>query len=123
MGKMSDLAVLLDELAAAGKELEEWAHKLVQTASQLRSVISAGEASPQAKAPEAKPEPTPEVKPEPVKEYTKEEVRAILANLSQSGFRAETKALVKKYSDGGSLTDVPPERYPELVAEAEALNA
>ena len=123
MGKMSDLAVLLDELAAAGKELEECAHKLVQTASQLRSVISADEAAPQAEASEVREEASPEMKPEPVKEYTKEEVRAILSTLSQSGFRAETKALVKKYSDGGSLTDVPPEKYPDLIAEAEALNA
>ena len=86
-------------------------------------MISADEAAPQAEASEVREEPSPEMKLEPVKEYTKEEVRAILSTLSQSGFRAETKTLVKKYSDGDSLTDVPPEKYPELIAEAEALNA
>ena len=56
------------------------------------------------------------------KAYTKEEVRAILADLSQNGFRNEAKALVRKYSDGGSLTDIDPAKYPDLVAEAEALH-
>ena len=56
------------------------------------------------------------------KTYTKEEVRAILADLSQNGFRSEAKTLVRKYSDGGSLTDIDPAKYPDLVAEAEALH-
>lgn len=39
----------------------------------------------------------------------------MLADLSQSGHRDEAKALVKKYADGGSLTDIDPARYPDLV--------
>ena len=49
----------------------------------------------------------------------KEEVRAMLADLSQSGHRDEAKALVKKYADGGSLTDIDPARYPDLVQEVQ----
>ena len=55
--------------------------------------------------------------------YTKEEVRALLADLSQNGFRNEAKELVRKYSNGGSLTDIDPAKYPELVAEAEGYHA
>ena len=70
-------------------------------------------------------EPVPATEPEPAppKAYTKEEVRAILADLSQNGFRNEAKALVRKYSDGGSLTDIDPANYPDLVAEAEGYHA
>ena len=31
------------------------------------------------------------------------------------------KAIVKKYGNGGSLTDVPEESYPDLVKEVEGL--
>ena len=43
----------------------------------------------------------------------------MLADLSQSGHRDEAKALVKKYADGGSLTDIDPARYPDLVQEVQ----
>jgi hypothetical protein len=63
--------------------------------------------------------------PEPaVKTYSKEDVRALLAakaNESGGQFKAQVKAIVKKYADGGSLTDVPAESYPALVKEVEGL--
>lgn len=57
----------------------------------------------------------------PAKVYTYEEVRAILAEKSRTGFRAEVKALltahgVKQLSE---VTD--PDVYAALVAEAEAI--
>ena len=55
------------------------------------------------------------------KTYTKEEVRSVLAGLAQNGYREESKALVRRYADGGSLTDVPPERYADLIREAEEI--
>lgn len=67
--------------------------------------------------PEQEPEKAPEPEAPAPKTYTKEEVRAMLADLSQSGHRDEAKALVKKYADGGSLTDIDPARYPDLVQE------
>ena len=36
-------------------------------------------------------------------------------------FKAQVKAIVKKYGNGGSLTDVPAESYPALVSEVEGL--
>lgn len=51
---------------------------------------------------------------------TLEEVRAKLAALSQSGKQAQVKALITKFG-AKKLTDIPPEKYPELLAEAEGL--
>ena len=58
------------------------------------------------------------------KKYTKEEVRAALAAKSSADngkYRNEVKALVKKYSNGGSLTNVNEDDYPSLLAEVEGL--
>ena len=65
--------------------------------------------------------PEPEQAAEPEKVYTYEEVRAILAEKSRTGFRAEVKALltahgVKQLSD---VTD--PQVYAAIVAEAEGI--
>ena len=65
--------------------------------------------------------PEPEQAVEPEKVYTYEEVRAILAEKSRTGFRAEVKALltahgVKQLSD---VTD--PRVYAAIVAEAEGI--
>lgn len=59
--------------------------------------------------------------PEPAKVYTYEEVRAVLAEKSRKGFRAEVKALltahgVKHLSD---VTD--PEVYAAIAAESEGI--
>ena len=59
-----------------------------------------------------------------MRSYSKEEVRALLAAKAKEAggqFKAQVKALVKKYGNGGSLTDVPAESYPALVSEVEGL--
>ena len=114
MSKMSELAAVLDELAEVGGTLIACGEDVVKAVRAIQACFSSEDT-------ESAPEP-PTVEPEP-KTYTKEEVRAMLANLSQAGYRGEAKALVKKYSGGGSLSDVDPARYAELVAEAEALHA
>ena len=119
MSKMNELAMALDEMTEVGNTLITCGKGLIKVASRVRGYIEADTDEP-ASATEA-PEPEPEVAAP--KEYKKEEVRALLADLSQNGFRREVKALVEKYSDGGSLKDISPARYPELVAEAEALHA
>jgi len=52
--------------------------------------------------------------------YTLEQVRAKLASLTQAGKQAEVKALLSLFGVK-KLTDVPPEAYPELMKEAEAI--
>lgn len=63
-----------------------------------------------------------EQKPEaPAKVYTYEEVRAILAKKSRTGFRAEVKALLTKHGVT-QLSDVKePEVFTAIVAEAEEI--
>ena len=132
MSKMSELATALDELTEVGRRLVACGEDLIQAAARVKEFFSAdGEEEPKpvkapgrqrtAKSPE--PEQEPEKTPEPEapvpKTYTKEEVRAMLADLSQSGHRDEAKSLVKKYADGGSLTDIDPARYPDLVQEVQ----
>lgn len=81
--------------------------------------------------PQLKPEPeskqgdpspaTQELEPaESEKEYTLEEVRAKLADLSRGGKQAEVKELLNKFG-AKKLTEVPEEKYPELMNEAEAI--
>lgn len=139
MSKMSELALTLDDLTEVGQRLMACGEDLIKAAARVKECFSAdedetfkpaketGRRRKAAKAPEPEPASEPEaetVPEEPApKTYTKEEVRAMLADLSQSGFRDEAKALVKKYADGGSLTYIDPARYPELVEEAQKYHA
>ena len=136
MSKMSELATALDEMTEVGRTLIICGENLLKAAAHVRSCFTedtsaaveepAPVTEPAAETPATAEEPAPVTEPvaeTPAPEaYTKEEVRAILADLSQNGFRNEAKALVRKYSDGGSLTDIDPAKYPDLVAEAEALH-
>ena len=100
MSKMSELSQVLDDLISCGE-------KMIQTANAIKECFSEDSA----------PEPeTPS--------YSKEDVRALLAakaNEAGGQFKSQVKAIVKKYADGGSLTDVPAESYPALVKEVEGL--
>lgn len=56
--------------------------------------------------------------------YTKEDVRALLsqkAKLDGCKYKTEVKELVAKYSEDGTLTKVPEDKYPELMAELEVV--
>ncbi len=113
MSKMSELSQVLDDLISCGE-------KMIQTANAIKECFSeeAPAAEPEKKAKVPKKEKAPE------KTYSKEDVRAILAakaNEAGGQFKAQVKTIVKKYGNGGSLTDVPAESYPALVEEAEGL--
>lgn len=113
MSKMSELSQVLDDLISC----EE---KMIQTANAIKECFSeeAPAAEPEKKAKTSKKEKAPE------KTYSKEDVRALLAakaNEAGGQFKAQVKAIVKKYGNGGSLTDVPAESYPALVEEVEGL--
>jgi len=62
---------------------------------------------------------TAPTKTEP-EEVTLEMVRTRLAALVQSDKQAQVKELIEKYG-GGKLSEVPPENFPKLLAEAEGL--
>ena len=56
-------------------------------------------------------------KPEESPQYSKEKIRAMLAGLADNGHREEAKALVQKYANGGSFSNIDPARYSELAEE------
>lgn len=123
MSKMSELSLTLDELAETGRRLIECGEQLTKTALSIRECFTGPEPEEADSAQEKVPEHTAEIIPPKVpqaKTYTKEEVRELLARKSVEGFREQAKALVKKYG-GGSLTDIDPASYPDLVKEAEEL--
>lgn len=113
MSKMSELSQVLDDLISCGE-------KMIQTANAIKECFSeeAPAAEPEKKSKAPKKEKAPE------KTYSKEDVRALLAakaNEAGGQFKAQVKAIVKKYGNGGSLTNVPAESYPALVEEVEGL--
>ena len=118
MSKMSELFTTLDELVQVAKNLIECGEALIRIVKHVKEIFSEDEPTAV-----AAPDPEPVAVEAPPRQYTKEEVRAVLAGISQAGFRNEAKALVKKYGNGGSLTDIDPEDYPALIEEAEQYHA
>lgn len=59
-------------------------------------------------------------KEEKPKTVTLEEVRGVLAKLSQNGKQQEVKELIKKFG-GKKLTDISQKKYSELLKEAEVI--
>jgi len=94
--------------------------------SDLRSLADSIEAllgSVEVNAPEAesKAEPKEKVEPEAEeKQPSLEEVRAKLAELSQSGKQTEVKKLITDFG-AKKLSDIPKEKYPELLEKMEEL--
>ena len=115
---LRDLVKILDDLTTCGE-------MAIQTASAIMECFSEDEAPAAIPVKKSKPAKKEAKAPEPaVKTYSKEDVRALLAakaNESGGQFKAQVKALVKKYANGGSLTDIPEDQYPALVEEVEGL--
>lgn len=96
------------------KTLVEVKAELFVLGTAIDSVIEAmgGEETPAA----PKAEPVSQEEPR----FTLEEVRAVLADKSMAGFREEVKALITGLG-ASRLSEVPAEKYKELVEQAEAL--
>lgn len=116
MSKMSELSAMIDNLISCGETLAE-------TGRALKEFYSVTDDAPA--RPEKKKKESPAPKEEPAaKQYSKEEVRGILAkkaNEAEGRHKAEVKAIVRKYGNGGSLTDVDEKDYAALVADVEGL--
>ncbi len=72
--------------------------------------------------PESQPEPEAESQSEPesAPTVTLEQVRAKLAALAQAGKQAQVKKLINDFG-ASKLTEIPAEKYPELLAAAEEI--
>lgn len=116
MSKMSELSQVLDDLVTCGE-------KMIQTANALRECFTSDDAPAENPAEKETPA-TKESKVPVAKTYSKEDVRALLASKANEAggqYKGQVKAIVKKYGNGGSLTDIPTESYPALVKEVEGL--
>lgn len=69
---------------------------------------------------EPTPDPAPETATESASTVTLEEVRAKLAKLSQAGKQAQVKALITQFG-ASKLTEIPAEKYAELMSAAEEI--
>ena len=110
------------------KAINDLAHAVNNVSASINAMA---EFSAIKQQPEPEPAETEQPKPEPDKaeqpkqqekkeEIPLETVRAKLAVLSRSGKKDEVKALLQKFG-ASKLTDVPKEKYPELMAAAEEL--
>ena len=118
MSKTSELSAMIDNLISCGETLAE-------TRQSFEGILFRNRRSNPAK-PEKKTkkqDPAPAEAPAE-KQYSKEEVRGILAkkaNEAEGRFKADVKAIVQKYGNGGSLTNVDPKDYAALVKEVDGL--
>lgn len=105
MGRMNEMAVVIEELKTAAAAINEVAKWLTVTFGGVA---------------EAETVPTPEstIPAKPI--ITLEQVRAVLAEKSHDGFTAEVRALLQKHgADKLSLID--PSEYESLMKDAEEL--
>ena len=117
MGKMSELAAVVEDLSVIGKTLVGVGEDLIRTAARVRECFSEDEC---AAAVQRDNSPLPD--PGARKAWTTEEVRARLIELAKAGYLEEIKTLVKRYADGGNLTNVNPAQYSALMMEVEKIH-
>ena len=117
MGKVNELSMLVEELRKCGETLVG----LSESLADLFSGTVEEEKQP-AKKSAAKKKATEEPKPEVPEEkaLTLEDVRAVCADKSRSGFTAEVKALLGKHG-AEKLSEINPAEYKALLAEVEVL--
>ena len=100
------------------------APELVAAMNKLAEAMMANQAKPEPKAKKpAAPAPAPEVEapaPAPAANVTLVQVRARLAELSSEGKKDAIKKLMADFGVS-KLTEVPEEKYSELMTAAEAL--
>lgn len=106
MSKMSELAMVLDELTACGE-------KLTETARTIRKMFMETEEPEQTQEQPAPAEPE-------VKKYTFTEVRKAFSAKSHAGYTDQIRSLIGKYG-ADKLSAVKEEDYPTLMAELEAM--
>jgi hypothetical protein len=131
MGKAKDTSSQPDEIMDCLARITKAMHEITECSEAILTAMKVRQENPgnakaekSATVPESKESKEPVKTKEPEKTYTKEEVRTVLSGKSSAEngkYRADVKALVRKYADGGSLTDVKPEDYAALIRETEVL--
>ena len=112
MSKMNELDLCVGELRAA-------AQSLITVADNLANLFGGGKVEPDAaqmEMPIAMPQTAP-IAPKPI---ALEQVRAVLAEKSRSGYTAQVRMLLEKHG-AAKLSEIDPAEYAALLAEAEVL--
>ena len=105
--------IKMSELSTAVAELRRCGEALVELSQSLQGIFSDEET--------VKPEPTEQPHQKPAQPtVTLEEVRAVLAEKSVAGHRAEVQALIRECG-ADKLSSVDPSHYAALKAKAEVL--
>ena len=114
MNELNDLDRQLDDLAILGKTIAEVGASVLRVVEKLRACFPADclAAAPPEKSDDWARVPSWKV----------EDVRAALQSLVDAGLRKEAKDLVKKFANSGTLKDVAPERYADLMEEVARLH-
>ena len=114
MNEMSDLVRQIDDLAVIGRTISEVGASVIRDVDRMRACLPAVclAAAPPEKSDDWARVPS----------YKLEDVRAALQMLIDAGLRKEAKDLVKKFSNSGTLKDVAPERYADLMEEVAGLH-
>lgn len=115
MGKVSELAMFLDELKKCGEMLVGISEGLADLFSSTEEETPEKNTSPKVQF-EAKAEAPVTEK----KAVTLEEVRKVLAEKSRAGFTDDVKAILNKHG-AEKLSEVDPTEYKALLAEAEVI--
>ena len=114
------------------KEVAKLFKTIADSFTRLSEIYSSTEDMAQPKAPAKKEKPTQTEKvSEAVQEgspetitYTKEDVRARLAQKAKADagkYKADVKKIVATFSSDGTLTGVPADKYPEVIAALEVI--
>lgn len=99
MSKISEMELIVTELRNAAANINDIADTLYKMFSGTKT--------------QAKTEPASKI-------LTLEEVRAVLADKSRQGHTAEIRTLLQKYG-ANKLSEISPENYPALLAEAKVI--
>ncbi len=116
-----ELVAVVREHLASGRAAPQCAEK----ASSVGESVTEKDAQREADAPQERgtkeDKPAPDPTPTPAEQTVSlEQVRAKLAALSQAGKQESVKSLITEFG-GRKLSDVPMDKYPELLAKAEEL--
>lgn len=103
MSKIKLLLDVVEDLRSLAESVQAVANAMLQSEAEVKT-----------------PAPAPTPKPELKRVVTLEQVRAVLAEKSHDGFTADVRALLRKYG-AEKLSAVDPEKYAELLADAEVL--
>ena len=120
MSKMSELAAVLDDLTRIGKALAACGEDLIRTAARVRDCFPGDDGEKPTEQKPAESEPAAEPEEPAAAAVPLEEVRALLAEKSIAGHRAEVQSLIREFG-ADKLSAVDPRHYAALRARAEVL--